>query len=522
MSWSGGYVSDIEYTAGFYAEQGPVYLNFVAALNGFALPSPQRPFTYFELGSGRGMTINLLAAANPNGRFYAADFNPAHVAGAVELAEGAQLENLTLLEQSFEALAGGSVDLPCFDYITLHGIYTWVDAANQQHIIDFIGRYLKSGGIVYVSYNALPGWTASLPLQRLLVEYGHAYPNRSDVQVANAAQLVQKMVDAKVGYFTSGGSALAARVDGLKRHNRNYLVHEYMHKHWQPMYHADVARDLAEAKLEFVGSADLSMRYPRIYLNEEKMALLEAFPETAMQETLKDYCLNTSFRKDVFIRGSRRLAMAKRLELLKEFGLALLVPRENVQLTMQLPQGEATARPEVALPMLDALANGPRTLRQIMALPELTTCAAEDVVQLVSLFVVSQQAALFHSTALAQDASAVNRMNREIAGATRYGDEFQAIGSALTGSAIHLAYVSRLVFFLIFERGLALEKDVLAAAIWQIMRTSGRQMIRDGKVLLGDDANLVELSEVVASILAKQVPLWRQLRMLAGPEQSAH
>jgi hypothetical protein len=288
------------------------------------------------------------------------------------------------------------------------------------------------------------------------------------------------------------------------------------------MYHADVARDLAEAKLEFVGSADLSMRYPRIYLNEEKMALLEAFPETAMQETLKDYCLNTSFRKDVFIRGSRRLAMAKRLELLKEFGLALLVPRENVQLAMQLPQGEATARPEVALPMLDALADGPRTLRQIMALPELTSCAAEDVVQLVSLFVVSQQAALFHSTALAQDASAVSRMNREIAGATRYGDEFQAIGSALTGSAIHLAYVSRLVFFLISEQGLALQKDVLAAAVWQIMHTSGRQMIRDGRVLVGDDANLAELSEVVASILAKQVPLWRQLRMLAGPEQSAH
>lgn len=38
--------------------------------------------------------------------------------------------------------------LPQFDFITLHGIYTWVSRENRQHIVDFIARYLKPGGIV--------------------------------------------------------------------------------------------------------------------------------------------------------------------------------------------------------------------------------------------------------------------------------------------------------------------------------------------------------------------------------------
>jgi len=241
MDWTAGYASDIEYTAGFYKEQGPAYLNFVCILNGIEPVPLDKPFTYFELGFGRGLTVSLLAAANPHGQFYAADFNPGQVAGARDLAARAELHNLTLYEASFEELAAGKEALPQFDFITLHGIYTWVTGENQQHIVDFIARYLKPGGIVYLSYNAMPGWAAALPLQRLLVEFGEAFPNRSDIELKGAANLVERMQAAGASYLAAH-PGLKQRLDMLKTSNPNYLVHEYMHKHWEPLYHADVAR----------------------------------------------------------------------------------------------------------------------------------------------------------------------------------------------------------------------------------------------------------------------------------------
>lgn len=513
MGWTSGYISDIEYTAGYYQEQNPLLLSFVAMVNGYEPPPLNKKFTYFELGFGRGETVNLLAAAHPQGRFYAADFNPAHVAGATALAEAAGLENLTLLENSFADLAAGAVELPQFDYITLHGIYTWVTPENRRFIVDFVARYLKPGGVVYVSYNAMPGWTTTLPLQRLLVEYGDAFPNRSDIQIGHATEFVQKMVDAKAAYFSSGG-VLQTRLDGLRKYNRSYLVHEYMHKHWHPMYHADVARDFADAKLDFIGTGDLPEAYPSLYLSEEKQQLIDTFPDPAMRETMKDYCQNTSFRKDIYIRGARQLEPLRRKQLLKRMGLALIVTRDDVKVTMSLGIGEVTAKAELCLPICDALARKPHTLGQLAELPALQDRSFEDVVQLAALLVASKQAVLFNLDCAEQDGAQAKRMNLAMSAKTRYSDEFNNLCSGMTGGALSADYVARLVYWLIAGEHVAAEASALAKAGWVVMKTQGRHMVKEGVHLADDADNEAELQTQIGTVLREQLPVWRHLNML--------
>lgn len=84
--WSAGYVSDIEYLPGFYREQGPAHLTLSCLINGIAPPSTANGFDYCELGCGHGTTVALFAAANPQGRFHAVDFHPAHIARARDAA----------------------------------------------------------------------------------------------------------------------------------------------------------------------------------------------------------------------------------------------------------------------------------------------------------------------------------------------------------------------------------------------------------------------------------------------------
>lgn len=514
MDWTAGYASDIEYTAGFYREQSPTFLNFVCVLNGIEPVPLDQPFTYFELGFGRGLTANVLAASNPQGRFYAADFNPAHVAGARDLAGSAGLENLTLLENSFDELANGKeAGLPQFDFITLHGIYTWVTAENQQHIVSFIGRYLKPGGVVFLSYNSMPGWATALPLQRLLVEFGDAYPNRSDVQVKGAADLVQRMQAAHAHYFDAN-PGLKTRLDLLKTGNTNYLVHEYMHKHWQPLYHADVARDLAAAKMEYVGSGDLPLAYENLYLTEEKIAIINTMSSSAMRETMRDYFLNTAFRKDVYVRGARKMGAVRQTLWLERVGIALTTKRADAKLKMPLVIGEIAGKEEIYSPLLDALAQRPHTLAELKMLPALQSQTLADLAQAAALLTSSGQAELFFASNASQSSESAQKMNHALGGFARFSDEYQALCSPLLGTALIASYIERLVYFAIASESGRVDSAEIVAIVWKIVSQGGRRLVKDGVTLETEAENLAELDRQVNAVLEVKLPLWRKLKMI--------
>jgi SAM-dependent methyltransferase len=510
MDWTSGYASDIEYTAGFYREQSPGFLNFACVLNGYEPIPIDQPFTYFELGFGRGLTANLLAAANPIGEFYAADFNPAHVAGARQLANAAQLENLTLLENSFAELAEGQVnDLPQFDFITLHGIYTWVTAENRQHIVRFISRYLKPGGIVYVSYNAMPGWSAALPLQRLLMEHAELFPNRTDLQMKGAADFVNQVEQVQAGYFNAN-TGLKTRLAMLKTGNVNYLVHEYMHKHWQPMYFADVARDLADAKLDYVGSAELHRAYPALFLSSEQINLLNATPDATFRETLKDYFLNTGFRKDIFVRGARRMTGLRQKECLHQVGLISLLPRSANQLEMKLGNANINGRPEIYNLVFDALSDGPKTLGELAVIPALQS---RNIAEITAILTSSGQTAFYFPANANTDLKPAQRLNQVIAKQVRYHDEYQALASPLLGNGINANYTERLMYWILSQQSQTIGVDQLAEQAWKEMKASGRKMNRDGKPLESDADNLAHLTSTAKHILNHSITLWQNLKM---------
>ena len=158
-SWQDGYITDIPYTAGFFRELAPSYLHLLTLLMGVRpVPIGERGFSYCELGCGQGLGTLIAAAATPNGRFVGVDFNPAQIAKANDLAARSGLGNVSFHEESFASLAHkGEADGSKFDIVALHGIYSWISAENQRHIVEIIRSRLKPGGLVYVSYNCMPG-----------------------------------------------------------------------------------------------------------------------------------------------------------------------------------------------------------------------------------------------------------------------------------------------------------------------------------------------------------------------------
>ncbi len=139
-NWNEGYITDIDYTLGYYNELNPQRLRLALLYKGFYCGEIN---TACELGFGQGMTVNLHAAASTT-KWYGNDFNPSHAGFAQQFGQisGA---NPQLFEQSFLEFCQRD-DLPDFDFIGLHGIWSWISDENRQIIINFFKRKLKASG----------------------------------------------------------------------------------------------------------------------------------------------------------------------------------------------------------------------------------------------------------------------------------------------------------------------------------------------------------------------------------------
>ncbi|HEY2513473.1 MAG TPA: class I SAM-dependent methyltransferase, partial [Polyangiaceae bacterium] len=197
------YVTDVPYVRAFTSDLSPVLLRLVAALNGLPAASPTH-FDYCELGSGHGDTLATLAAAHPNARFLGVDINAEHVAFARDFASRGGLANAAYLERDFEALLGDEVGP--FVFIAAHGVLTWVSPAKRRALVEVASAKLRPGGLLYVGYNALPGWAAVEPLRRLLIERGAAVGGSTLERARAGVSLAKRLSEAGAAYFAANPS----------------------------------------------------------------------------------------------------------------------------------------------------------------------------------------------------------------------------------------------------------------------------------------------------------------------------
>jgi SAM-dependent methyltransferase len=504
--WNEGYAADEGYTYGFYPQQSPEHLSYACVLNGVEPVPMDRPFTYFELGFGQGLTITLLAASNPHARFYANDFMPAHVVAVEELASSAKLDNLTFLEDSFAELVEGKRDLPQFDFITMHGVYAWVSAENRQHIVNFIARYLKPGGIVYTGYNAMPGWAPMLPLQKLMLAHVRSHSGGYGDQLEQVRKLVLSLDEAKAVYFADNPD-LQRRLTKLRTGDPAYLAHEYLNEGWQPRYHADVATEFSAAKLSYVGSAFLCSAFDQLPPDQQK--IVDTLQDPMWRETVKDFFANTGFRQDIFVRGSRSMSNRRKCEWLRRYVVALTVPRDRALTVFDKLTGQER---EVAHSVVDLLAQDPRTFDELAQLP-LLQGRVEYLALLSALLTHSHCASVFLGGATANDCEPAIRLNHLLARQSRFDDCYQALAAPLFGGGIKADLMDRLVYLQLVERPHDTDAQAIANYVIRYMKDQFEIAQQEQRQTL-PAMDIGEIAAKVQKILDTQVPVWRQLKMI--------
>ncbi len=292
--WTSGYVADIGYTYGYYNELNPNRAT-LAFLN--AAYAPPSLGTHCELGFGQGLSVNVHAAASGSA-WYGTDFNPSQAAFAQSLATSSGAD-VHLTDEAFADFCNRS-DLPEFDSIGLHGIWSWISDENRSIIVDFIRRKLKVGGALYISYNTLPGWATFAPMRHLMTEHasvmgshGKGVVNRVD----GALEFAQKLIDTNP-MFARANPGVAERLKKVAEQNRHYLAHEYFNTDWHPMHFATMSDWLAPAKISFACSAHYLDHIDAINLTAEQQAMLKEIPDPTFKESVRDFMVNQQFRRD--------------------------------------------------------------------------------------------------------------------------------------------------------------------------------------------------------------------------------
>jgi SAM-dependent methyltransferase len=391
--WGGGYVTDVPYIAGYYRHQSPLHLNLACLIGGVAgldLGSG-RPLSYLELGCGQGFGALALAICNPAWRIVGIDFNPAHIAAARALAAEAGIDNARFIEADLATLADGpgAADIPEVDVASSHGLWSWVGDAVRAGIVRLLARKIRSGGIVHLSYNALPAWQGALGLQRLVRAAGERIAASSERQVEAGFDIVRTLAAAHALHL-HGNPFVDSLIEGSEDRQTTYLAHEFMNEAWRPCFHADVVAALAEAKLSWVASAQLLENFSALMLSDEVRAVSALFDDPVMRELVKDMCLPRGLREDVFVRGPRRLPPLERDAMLGDAVLGLMCPEAEFGWEFKVPSGSAALEGRFFGPIVRELAQRPRRVSELMALPELSR--HDNPAELVGMLVGSDQA----------------------------------------------------------------------------------------------------------------------------------
>ena len=512
-NWSQGYVTDTIYTESFFRELSPAWLNYVAALNGCHPRRLDKEFTYIELGCGLGQSVNVLAAAFPNAAFYGVDFNPAHIDAAQRYATRIGIPNAQFLERSFQALSG--VALPDFDFIALHGVYSWISAEARQAVQRFIFEKLKPGGLVYNSYNCLPGWAADAPIRRLVYEFGSTVSGGSTHRVEQATKQINELKDLKTGYFRVNPQS-AQQVDNLLKRQTNYLAHEYLNADWTLFYAADVADEMAAAKLDFLGSATLIENHLDLVLADAPAAFVRKQPTERLRQMMQDFCSGQRFRRDVFVRGHAHLTRTQISRNLWQTHFGTVKSMEDFTQKAKVPRGEITFDDTLFPVLKEELSFGSLKLEEIIAAVKKKSGKVGDAERAITLF-----AAAGHVVPMAQPfraskmpatitkAKIKSPINQAIVTLAAETFSRRALVSSVAGTGVNIEPIDVAILTTLISSKVA--PNQLAERIVAELKQRGVRINKQGEELKDDKAAAAHVNDLTTAFLTKGLPLLARL-----------
>ena len=286
---------EIPYEALPHPASHPARLATVATFVGHAAPRVER-CSVLEVGCNDGSNLIPMAVSLPAARFVGCDLSPRALdAGRRTIAE-LGLTNITLVEGDLAALAPAHGE---FDFIVAHGVYSWVPPDVRDALFALAAERLARDGILYVSFNVLPGCRVRQAAWDVLHHHVDRIENpRSRLDAAR--QLARLIADGGTATHESD-QALRAEFRAIAQHSDSELAHDDLAVPNEPVLFHTFVQHAARHGLRYLAEAELqTMSVTGI--SDEANAYLSTLDPLAREQYL-DFLRLRRFRQSLLVRA---------------------------------------------------------------------------------------------------------------------------------------------------------------------------------------------------------------------------
>jgi len=342
----------------------------------------------------RGVTLNTLAAANPQASFVGIDFNADSIAKARATADQSGLKNVVYYEKSFSDL--DPEDFAKFSFISMQGAYSWLSEEAIASVIRFLNAALVPGGMFYVEFLLLPAMASAEPVARLVRELSANVEGGSLARVEYALDKLKILEkDGDVHFFKHHPIARKVVTNWQKDRKINstmtaIVAHANLSGSWAPKYVTGVAEELSAAGLKRAGSTMLPLNDLELSLMPDHLALLTGIDDPLLVELLLDYIQHRTTRMDVFVKAPGPEPAAARKFLVEKIHFVSRHPAAEVHLVVDVPgRGKVSLDGPVYHALLQAFEGSGARLCDLLGDGEFLQIPDDVVIQAAARIVAS-------------------------------------------------------------------------------------------------------------------------------------
>jgi methyltransferase-like protein/SAM-dependent methyltransferase len=254
-----------------------------------------------ELGCASGGNLIPMAFNLPGSEFVGVDLSQHQVDDAHAAIGALGLRNIRIEHASILDI---DRDWGAFDYIICHGVFSWVDAAVQDKILQICADNLAGQGIAYVSYNTYPGWHMREMVRHMMRYHAQQFDEAGE-QVEQARALLKFLASASQD---SGayGQLLSREAERLGVAPDSYLYHEHLERTNVPLYFHEFIDRAEHVGLQFLSEAAVRDMLTA-HLPADVAATLERIsPDILHLEQYMDFVRHRQFRQTLLCHDALR------------------------------------------------------------------------------------------------------------------------------------------------------------------------------------------------------------------------